>query len=160
MSNYYEAAKDGFTISTNPSLLQTDVIYNYLTNDSYWAQGISRAVVEKSLANSLCFGLYEGTKQIGFARLVTDMATFAYLADVFVLPEYRGKGLSKWLMQTIHAHPELQNLRRWLLGTKDAHGLYAQYGWTNLSDEAKKRFMQKHNPDVYSSSPNGEEAGR
>lgn len=153
MSNYYEAQNENYLISTNPSLLQTDVIYNYLHNDSYWAKGIPREVVEKSLANSLCFGLYKGTIQIGFARLVTDMATFAYLADVFVLPEYRGKGLSKWLMQTIHAHPELQNLRRWWLGTKDAHGLYEQFGWTRINEDVSKRFMQKHNPGVYKNSP-------
>ena len=149
MSEFYSAIKDEYLISTDTSLLQTDVVYNYLNKESYWANGIPREVVEKSLQHSLCFGLYFNDEQIGFARLVTDKATFAYLADVFVLPAHRGKGLSKWLMQTIHAHPELQNLRRWWLGTKDAHGLYEQFGWTHINDEMAKRFMQKHNPDVY-----------
>ena len=149
MNNYYETSKDAYFISTNQEKLDMDVIYKYLSQESYWAKGIPKSVVEKSIANSLCFGVYCGSAQIGFARLVTDKATFAYLADVFVLPEHRGKGLSKWLMQTIHAHPELQNLRRWWLGTKDAHGLYEQFGWTRITDDVAKRFMQKHNPDVY-----------
>lgn len=149
MDEFYSAVKDEYLISTDNSLLQLDVVYNYLAKESYWANGIPRGVVEKSLRHSLCFGLYFNDKQIGFARLVTDKATFAYLADVFVLSAHRGKGLSKWLMQTIHAHPELQNLRRWWLGTKDAHGLYEQFGWTHINDDMAKRFMQKHNPDVY-----------
>ena len=149
MNNYYETSKDAYFISTNQEKLDMDVIYQYLSQESYWAKGIPRSVVEKSISNSLCFGAYCGSAQIGFARLVTDKATFAYLADVFVLPEHRGKGLSKWLMQTMHAHPELQNLRRWWLGTKDAHGLYEQFGWTRITDDVAKRFMQKHNPDVY-----------
>ncbi|HRI20592.1 MAG TPA: GNAT family N-acetyltransferase, partial [Panacibacter sp.] len=129
--------------------LDIDVIHRYLSEESYWATGIPRDVVEKSIANSLCFGLYCNGKQAGFARLITDRATFAYLGDVFVLAAHRGNGLSKWLMQTIHAHPELQNLRRWWLGTKDAHGLYEQFGWTRITDDMAKRFMQKHNPGVY-----------
>lgn len=149
MNNYYETSKDAYFISTNQKKLDMDVIYQYLSQESYWAKGIPRSVVEKSIANSLCFGVYCGSTQVGFARLITDKATFAYLGDVFVLPEHRGKGLSKWLMQTIHSHPELQNLRRWWLGTKDAHGLYEQFGWTRITDDVAKRFMQKHNPDVY-----------
>ena len=149
MSDYYQAQKENFLISTDPAKLNADVIYHYLSEESYWAKGIPREVVEKSIANSLCFGLYNNGEQIGFARLVTDKATFAYLADVFVLPAFRGQGLSKWMMQTIHAHPELQHLRRWWLGTKDAHGLYEQFGWTRITDDVAKRFMQKHNPDVY-----------
>ena len=149
MSDYYKAQKENFLISTDPAKLNADIIYNYLSEESYWAKGIPREVVEKSIANSLCFGLYNNSEQIGFARLVTDKATFAYLADVFVLPAFRGQGLSKWMMQTIHAHPELQHLRRWWLGTKDAHGLYEQFGWTRITDDVAKRFMQKHNPDVY-----------
>jgi GNAT superfamily N-acetyltransferase len=105
--------------------------------------------VEKSVANSLCFGLYHHNRQIGFARLITDKATFAYLADVFIISEYRGKGLSKWLIQVIHAHPELQGLRRWVLGTQDAHGLYEQFGWTIFDEDIRKRFMQKHNKNAY-----------
>ncbi len=106
-------------------------------------------VVKRSIANSFCFGVYLHDKQIGFARMITDKATFGYLADVFILPEHRGKGLSKWLIATIHAHPELQGLRRWMLGTKDAHGLYKQFGWMPLPEEVVPRFMQLHNPDVY-----------
>jgi GNAT superfamily N-acetyltransferase len=93
--------------------------------------------------------MYSNGKQMGFARLITDKATFAYLADVFILPEHRGKGLSKWLMQVIHAHPQLQGLRRWLLGTRDAHSLYEQFGWTMFGEEQTARFMQFHNPNVY-----------
>jgi N-acetylglutamate synthase-like GNAT family acetyltransferase len=146
---YYEAEKDNYNISTDPSLLDTDVICNYLSGESYWAKNIPRDVVEKSIANSLCFGIYNNNKQIGFARLVTDKATFAYLADVFILSEYRGTGLSKWLIQVIHAHPELQGLRRWVLGTRDAHGLYEQFGWTVFDEDTRKRFMQKHNKNAY-----------
>jgi N-acetylglutamate synthase-like GNAT family acetyltransferase len=149
MNEHYEAVKENYLISTDKAKLDIDLIYNYLSKESYWAQGIPKAIVEKSIANSVCFGLYYESKQVGFARLVTDKATFAYLADVFVLPAQRSKGLSKWLMQTIHAHPELQTLRRWMLGTKDAHGLYEQFGWTRFTEEVAQRFMQKHNPDVY-----------
>ena len=149
MNEHYEVVKDNYLISTDKAKLNIDTIYNYIAFESYWAQGIPRDVVERSILNSICFGLYTDGEQIGFARVVSDKATFAYLADVFVLPEHRGKGLSKWLMKTIHAHPELQNLRRWWLGTKDAHGLYEQFGWTRINDDVAKRFMQKHNPDVY-----------
>ena len=145
----YNTSKDGYLISTDPSLLDVDVIYNYLSGESYWAKNIPRDVVEKSIANSLCFGLYHHNRQIGFARLITDKATFAYLADVFIISEYRGKGLSKWLIQVIHAHPELQGLRRWVLGTQDAHGLYEQFGWTIFDEDIRKRFMQKHNKNAY-----------
>lgn len=145
----YNASKDDYLISTDPSLLEVDVIYNYLSGESYWAKNIPRHVVEKSIANSLCFGLYHHNRQIGFARLITDKATFAYLADVFIISEYRGKGLSKWLIQVIHAHPELLGLRRWVLGTQDAHGLYEQFGWTIFDEDIRKRFMQKHNKNAY-----------
>lgn len=148
MNGYYEAKRDGFLISTDKALLDIDVIHDFLSS-SYWAAGIPREVVEKSIQNALCFGLYDGNKQIGFARVVTDKATFAYLADVFVLESYRGKGLSKWLMEVIQAHPELQGLRRWVLGTRDAHGLYEQFGWTVFTEETRQRFMQRHFPDVY-----------
>ena len=146
----YKASKDDYLISTDPSLLDVDVIYDYLSGESYWAKNIPRDVVEKSIANSLCFGVYHHNKQIGFARLITDKATFAYLADVFIISEYRGKGLSKWLIQVIHAHPELQGLRRWVLGTRDAHGLYEQFGWTIFDEDIRKRFMQKHTKNGYS----------
>ncbi|RYE19106.1 MAG: N-acetyltransferase, partial [Sphingobacteriaceae bacterium] len=116
--------KKGFLISTDKSLLDVDVIHHFLDNLSYWGKGVSRNSVATSIQNSLCFGIYQHQKQVGFARVITDLATFAYLCDVFILPEYRKSGLSKWLLQTIRNHPNLQNLRRWILATADAHGLY------------------------------------
>jgi len=148
-----EVVKDDLLISTDKTKLDVALIHHYLCMESYWAKNIPIALVEKSIAGSFCFGIYHHDAQVGFARLVTDKATFAYLADVFVITAHRGKGLSKWLMQTIHAHPELQNLRRWWLGTKDAHSLYEQFGWTRITDDVAKRFMQKHNPDVYKNKP-------
>lgn len=121
-----------YTISTDPQKMDVDIIYGYLSR-SYWAEGRTKATVEKSLRHALNFGVFDevGT-QVGFARVITDYATFAYLADVFVLEEHRGHGLSKRLMQTIMEHPDLQGLRRWSLATRDAHGLYAQFGFTPL----------------------------
>lgn len=150
MANNTEFEKDGYLISTDHTKLDIGVIHQYLSEESYWAKHIPLEVVKRSIDNSLCFGLYHLGKQIGFARLVTDKATFAYLADVFIIEMYRGKGLSKWLVQTIQAYPEVQGLRRWMLGTRDAHGLYAQFGWTPIPEEMVSRFMQLHNPDVYS----------
>lgn len=144
-----EIRKENYLVSDSNELLNIDIIHNYLSTESYWAKGIPRAVVEKSINNSLCFGLYYNQQQIGFARVTTDRATFAYLGDVFVLEAYRGKGLSVWLMEVIHAHPDLQGLRRWILGTRDAHGLYEKFGWSVLPEEARPRFMQRHFPDVY-----------
>jgi GNAT superfamily N-acetyltransferase len=135
-----------YIISTDGTLIDMNAVHNFL-NHSYWAQNISIEIVRRSIENSLCFGLYHAKNQIGFARIVTDRATFAYLCDVFVIEEYRGRGLSKWLMETVLAHPELQNLRRWLLATRDAHGLYSQFGFTAL--DAPSIFMQRHAPDVY-----------
>jgi GNAT superfamily N-acetyltransferase len=114
---------------------------------SYWAKGIPTATVEKSLVTSLCFALLDGERQVGFARVISDRATIAYLADVFVLPEYRGRGLSKWLMECVVGHPELQGLRRWMLGTRDAHGLYEKFGFTAL--KKPETFMERHNPNAY-----------
>ena len=149
MSRYYEVSKGSYSISTNSSLLNIEVVYNYLSKESYWAFNIPREIVETSIKNSLCFGLYQDGIQIGFARLITDKATFAYLADVFIIEEVRGRGLSKWLMEVIQSHPELQGLRRWMLGTKDAHGLYEQFGWTVMDEDTRKRFMQRHFKNVY-----------
>jgi N-acetylglutamate synthase-like GNAT family acetyltransferase len=125
--------KKGFLISTDQSLLDMDMIYKYLSQDSYWAKGIQSERVKRAIENSLCFGVYQHNKQIGLARIITDKATFAYLCDVFILPEFRGNGLSKWLMQSIVAYPDLQGLRRWSLATADAHGLYSQFGFTPIS---------------------------
>jgi len=146
---YYVIDRVDYRISTDPGELDLTVIHKYLSEESYWAEGIPLETVEKALSNSLCFGLYKSNKQIGFARLVTDKATFAYLADVFVLEEYRGQGLSKWLMEVIQSHPELQGLRRWMLMTRDAQGLYEQFGWTVLDEDARLRSMQRHFKDIY-----------
>ena len=135
-----------YDISTDPARLDLTVIHGYLTQ-SYWSPGIPRDVVERAMANSMCIGLYRGAEQVGFARVVTDRATFAYLADVFVLEPHRGKGLSKRLMAFIQSHPDLQGLRRFMLGTKDAHGLYKQFGFTELANPA--RMMEILQPDVY-----------
>lgn len=127
-----EAVKDEYRISTDKAQLQLPVIHRYLSEDSYWAKDIPEHLVSASIENSLCFGIYHGNEQVGFARVITDYATFGYLADVFVLPEHRGKGLSKWLMDVINEHPGLQQLRRMMLMTQDAHGLYLQYGYAPL----------------------------
>jgi GNAT superfamily N-acetyltransferase len=134
------------TISTNKSLLDPSVIHGFLTN-SYWAKGISLENVEKRLKNALCFGVYDGDNQIGFARVISDYESFAYLADVFILETHRGQGLSKRLMQTVFAHPKLQNLRRFMLATADAHGLYSQYGFQELKNV--ERWMEKVDLTVY-----------
>ena len=127
-------AKKGYQISTDNSFLDFDAIFNYLDQQSYWAKGIPAARLKKAMEHSLCFGVYKDGLQAGFARVVTDRATFAYLCDVFILPAYQGAGLSKWMMQTIMAHPDLQGLRRWSLATLDAHGLYKQFGFKEVSN--------------------------
>src|SRR3977135_3888912 len=137
----------GFLISTNRELLDLDVIHGFLTN-SYWAKGISREIVARSIEHSLCFGIYDAKgSQVGFARVISDHATYAYLGDVFVLESHRGRGLSKWLMECIMKHPELQGLRRWTLVSRCAHGLYSQFGFTPL--KAPERYMELHRPAVY-----------
>ena len=137
---------DAFVVDTDPARLDLELVREFLAG-SYWARGIPFAVVRRSVDNSLCFGLYAGERQIGFARVITDRATFAYLADVFVVESHRGRGLGKRLMDAIVAHPELQGLRRWMLATRDAHALYARYGFTPLP--APESFMQRHDPEVY-----------
>jgi len=125
--------RDGFQISTDQSRINFEVIYNYLHFESYWAKGIPKDRLQTAINNSLCFGIYRQNIQAGFARLVTDKATFAYICDLFILPEFRDLGLSKWLMQTIVNHTELQGLKRWSLATADAHGLYSQFGFTQIT---------------------------
>ena len=142
-----EHRHDGFLISTNRELLDLDVIQGFLAS-SYWARGISREIVARSLEHSLCFGVYDAKgSQVGFARVISDRATYAYLGDVFVLESHRGRGLSKWLMECIVKHPELQCLRRWSLLTRDAHGLYSQFGFTPV--KAPEWHMELHRPNVY-----------
>jgi GNAT superfamily N-acetyltransferase len=131
-------------ISTDPNRLDLDVIHRFLSEQSYWARGRPMDMVVHSITNSLCFGAYLENRQVGFARVVTDRTTFAWLADVFVLDEYRGRGYGKTLMGAVLEHPDLQGLRRWLLATKDAHGLYAQYGFVPVPPA---RFMERRNPD-------------
>ena len=131
MPQIFETHRDQFTISTDPSRLDVDIIADMLTR-AYWAQGRTREMISRYLQHSLTFGLYDGSRQIGLARVVTDYTTFAWLCDVFIHEDYRGHGLGKWLMQTVHSHPDLQGLRRWMLATRDAHGLYSQYGWIPL----------------------------
>jgi GNAT superfamily N-acetyltransferase len=133
-------------VTTDPARIDRELVYRFLSQ-SYWSPGIPRQVFERSLAGALCFSLFDGDAQVGFARVVTDRATFAYLADVFVLETHRARGLGKLLMAAIVAHPELQGLRRWMLATRDAHGLYLQYGFTPLGQP--DRFMERWDPDVY-----------
>lgn len=137
---------DEISVDTSQDRLDLATIHGYLTR-SYWSPGIPFEVVERAVRNSLCFGLYDGERQVGFARVVTDSATFAWLADVFVLEEYRGRGLGKKLIAAVSSHPSLQGLRRWMLATRDAHSLYQQYGFTPLASPA--RFMERHDPNVY-----------
>ena len=128
--------RENFTVTTDASCFDVEAIHAYLTR-SYWCAGIPQATVERAIENSLCFGLFDGTQQVGFARVVTDRATYGYLADVYVLEEYRGRGLAVWLMECICAHPDLLGLRRFALATRDAHGLYRKFGFTDLGDPSK-----------------------
>ncbi len=141
------ATKGEFAIDTDKARLDVDAIQAFLVNDSYWARTRTREQTETAIENSICFGLYHGDRQIGFARVVSDRATFAYVGDVYVIDEFRGQGLSKWLMATMLDHPELQGLRRWILATRDAHGLYAQFGFTELVHP--DRWMELPAPNAY-----------
>jgi GNAT superfamily N-acetyltransferase len=141
-----EWRRGDFVISTDKSRLDRPLVQRVLSG-SYWAEGIPGEIVDRSIENSLCFGVYSGSDQVGFARVITDLATFAYLADVFVVETHRGKGLGVWLMKVIMGHPRLQNLRRWMLVTRDAHGIYRQVGFTELSEP--ERIMEKVLTDAY-----------
>jgi GNAT superfamily N-acetyltransferase len=142
--------RGSYTISTDVSRFDLVRVHHHLASDAYWSPGIPFEVVAKAFQHSLAFGIFQGEEQVGWARLVTDRATFAYLADVYVLKAHRGAGLGQWLMEVILAHPELQGLRRWMLATRDAHSLYARYGFRPLA--APERFMERHFPDVYKKS--------
>jgi len=135
-----EWKKDRYLVSTDRSKIDIDAVHNYLAQ-SYWAEGRSKDIVRRSIENSLCFGIYKQENQIGFARVISDFATFAYLADVFIFEEERGRGLSKWLMEIILEHPQLQELRRFTLATRDAHGLYAQFGFKSFA--TPERWMER-----------------
>lgn len=145
-------------LSTAAEEMDVDAIHAYLSGESYWAAGIPREVVEKAVHHSLCFGIFHGDAQVAFARVITDRATYAYLADVYVLQAYRGRGLSKWMMEAALAHPELQGLRRWMLMTKDAQGLYAQFGF--VPTPRPERCMERTTPGAYAApaGPGGQES--
>jgi len=134
-----------FTISTDKSLLDVEVIHGFLTT-SYWATGRTIETVRRSIESSMPFGVYKGDQQVGFARVITDYSTFAWIADVFILDSFRGQGLGKWLMEVIISHPELQGFRRWVLATKDAHELYRKFGFTEL--KLPERWMERHDPNT------------
>lgn len=144
---YHEWQQGEFTISTDRDRLQIEAIHRFLSEESYWAQTRTREQTETAIKNSLPFGVYKGENQIGFARVVTDYATFAYLGDVYILEAFRGRGLSKWLMETIVGHRGLQGFRRWILATKDAHTLYEKFGFHALVHP--ERWMEKPAPNAY-----------
>jgi GNAT superfamily N-acetyltransferase len=146
-TNFRSYYKDGFCISTDKSRLDLRAIHYFLSTQAYWSLNVPLSRIEKANACSLTFGLYNKEKQIGFARVISDYSTIAYLGDVYVLPEFRGLGLSKWLMQTIMDYPDLQGLRRWILSTADAHGLYSQFGWKPVA--YPERWMEVHDRNVY-----------
>jgi GNAT superfamily N-acetyltransferase len=141
-----EWRRNGLLVSTDPTKLDTDAIHAFLTR-AYWCEGIPREIVERAVRNSLCFGLFDGPAQVGLARVVTDYATFAYLCDVYVLESHRGRGLSKWLIECVMAHPQLQGLRRFNLATRDAHSLYTRFGFQPLRHPEAQ--MERHKPDIY-----------
>lgn len=142
MSNEYR--RGDYVISTDQSRLDLNVIHDFLTNSSYWAVGRSLETVKRSIEHSLAFGLYKDDRLVGFARVVTDYATFAWVADVFILEEARGQGLGTWLIEVILAHPELQGFRRWALATKDAHEIYRRFGFSEL--KRPERWMERRDP--------------
>ncbi len=141
MINEFE--KEKFIISTDKRKLDFKTIYNFLTN-CYWSNGISMKLVRKAANNSICFGVYHRKKQIGYARVITDYVRFGYLADVFIIEEYRAKGLSKWLMKTILSHPQLKDVHAWMLATKDAHGLYEKFGFKIIDEPERYMRLKKY----------------
>lgn len=142
----HEWERDGIVASDDPARIDMDTVHGFLRG-AYWSEGIPRGTVEKSIRHSLAAGLYDGDRMIGFARVVTDYTTFAYLGDVFVLEDWRGRGLATWLTRYLLDHPDLQGLRRWILATRDAHNVYARVGFALLANP--RTFMTIHNPDIY-----------
>jgi GNAT superfamily N-acetyltransferase len=146
-----EYRRTSYLISTDGSLLNLDIVHDFLANHSYWAQDVSRETVARSLEHALCFGVYhcqaEPPVQVGLARLITDFATFAYISDVFIVPDHRGQGLGKWLMTCLLQHPALQTLRRWTLDTRDAHGLYRQFGFEIKAKPANHMEFRPSRPE-------------
>ncbi|HEU5076341.1 MAG TPA: GNAT family N-acetyltransferase [Polyangiaceae bacterium] len=152
VSEHYERL--GYRITNDVEAMDSDAVHAFLRR-SYWAQGVSKDVVERSLRGALCFGLFKGELQVGLARVITDRATFGYLSDVYVLDEHRGQGLARWLVQVILSHPELQGLRRFMLATKDAHGLYEKLGFAPLAHP--EMFLEIFRPDAYAAGVGVEE---
>jgi len=142
-----EFKRDGFVISTDRSRLDVDSIQKFLAEDSYWARERTPEQTKTAIENSICFGVFDSDRQIGFARVVSDRATFAYVGDVYIISGFRGRGLSKWLMEVIVGHPELQGLRRWVLATRDAHSLYEKFGFMELVHP--ERWMERPAPNAY-----------
>jgi len=142
-----EWSRDGFEVSDDPVRLDLATIHRFISVESYWAEGISESLLARAIANSLCFGLYRDGRQLGFARMVTDRATYGYLCDVYVEREHRGSGLGKWLVACVLEHPDLQGLRRIALMTRDAHDLYRPFGFRALPEAT--RYLEIHSPDVY-----------
>jgi GNAT superfamily N-acetyltransferase len=142
----FSVSRPPFVITTDPGRLDLEAVWGWL-REAYWSEGIPRETVARAFASSLSFSVFDGEQQVGCARVVTDRATFAYVADVFVAPSHRGRGLSVWLMEAIRQHPELQGLRRWMLATRDAHGVYAKVGFRPVAHP--EIFMEVHAPDVY-----------
>lgn len=145
-TTFLEEIRGEYSVSTDPSRMDVNVIHGYLRR-AYWCEDIPRRTVERALQHSLCFGVFERDQQVGFARVVTDYATFAYVCDVFVLESYRGRGLATWLMQCVTSHPDLQGLRRWCLTTRDAHALYERAGFERT--KIPERYMDRVRPDIY-----------
>ncbi len=143
MQKYFETQRDGLTLSADPARLDMDAVCDFLSR-AYWAQGRPRAVTERAFENSLAFGLYDGTRQIGMARVVSDFAVFAYLCDVFIHEDYRGNGIGKWMLESILDHPDLKTIRRWMLATRDAHEFYRRYGFGAPHDP--KSWMERLRP--------------
>jgi GNAT superfamily N-acetyltransferase len=144
-----ERARDDYMISDDRSRLDRELIHRFLSEEAYWSPGIPRAVVDRALDNSICFGIYHGDELAAFARVVTDRATFGYLADVFVVDAHRGRGLGKWLVETVLEHPDLQGLRQFILGTADAHELYERFGWRPLPDPGRFMTIERKPGDIY-----------
>jgi GNAT superfamily N-acetyltransferase len=148
MPGHHERSEDGLLFSTDRARLDIDAIHDFLARESYWVPGIHREIVERAIANSICFGVYEGTRQLAFARVISDGAGFAWLADVFVIGDARGRGLGKRLIDFVMAHPDLKRIRRFMLATRDAHTLYEKYGFTALGHP--ERIMERYDADALS----------
>lgn len=151
-----EYVRENFLISTDKSKLDVNSIHQFLSTESYWALNRPLEIVQQAIENSLCFGVYAENRQVGFARVVTDYATFAWVCDVYVIPEFRGVGLGKWLVECIVTHPDIKQVRRLLLATRDAHELYRQYGSFDRL-RSPERWMEKHNPQPYEQDPEKKE---